>query len=177
MKKTISLLLCFSVCLCFLCSLDIKAADAKTIDASQTTSSNYRIPYSSFNKIYLNDDKFTKAPKYIVLTVKNTFGDPVADCKTIFIEKNYDKISDRYVTKNFGDIYQPITEGENGRWEQIPFEFDGAQLRSVSEQKLTGVIYLENNLKSKYEFTPGTYRLVVEYSDGSKGYANFVIYA
>ena len=177
MKKTISLLLCFSVCLCFLCSLDIKAADAKTIDTSETTILNYRIPYSSFQKIHLNKEEFSQVPEYIVITIKNTIGDPVADCKAIFIRKNYDKLYDRYVTKNFGGIYQPITEGENGRWEQIPFEFDGAQLRSVSEQKLTGVIYLENNLKSKYEFTPGTYRLVVEYSDGSKGYANFVIYA
>ncbi len=176
MNKVISLLLCFSVCLCFLCSFDIKAADVKTIDTSKTNISNYRIPDSSFHKIYLNEEEFSQVPKYIVITIKNTIGDPVADCNAIFIEKNYDKLYDRYVTKNFGDIYQPITEGENGRWARIPFEFDGTQLRKVSVQKLTGIIYLENNLTSAYEFTPGSYRLVVKYSDGSVGRTEFRIY-
>ncbi|MBO5023743.1 MAG: hypothetical protein J6D11_05495 [Clostridia bacterium] len=108
-------------------------------------------------------------------TIKNTFGDPVASCEAIFIEKNYDKLYDRYVTKNFGSIYQPITGGENSRWERIPFEFDGAKLRQVSKQRLAGLIYLENNLTSAYEFTPGSYRLVVEYSDGSIGRTEFRI--
>ena len=162
MKKILSLLLCFTVCFCFLGSLNIKATDA-----SEAIISNFIMPYSSFQEIYLNKEEFSKVPKYIVCTIKNTIGDPVADCETIFIEKNYDKLYDRYVTKNFGSIYQSITSGENSRWERITFEIDGAKLRQVSKQRLAGLIYLENHLMSEYEFTPGTYRLVVKYSDGS----------
>jgi hypothetical protein len=125
-----------------------------------------KVLYRDKQNAFLKRTEFTGVPEYLVFTIENSWDEP-ADCETIFIEKNYDKLYDRYVTKNFGSIYQPITSGENSRWERIPFEFDGAKLRQVSKQRLAGLIYLENNLTSAYEFTPGTYRLVVKYSDGS----------
>ena len=89
MKKVISLLIVFSVCLCFLCSLNIKATDVKTIDTSKTNISNYRIPDSSFQKIYLNKEEFSQVPKYIVCTIKNKFGDPVASCDPILTSAKF----------------------------------------------------------------------------------------
>jgi len=184
MKKIIGLLLCFCVCLVFICSC---AKDGKVLESNISSTDTMvgcttKVLYRDKQNAFLKRTEFMGVPEYIIVTIENIAGkypdfrDDIADCQTIFIEKNYDKLYDRYVTKNFGDIYQPITEGENGRWARIPFELDGAQLRSVSKQKLTGVIYLENNLTSAYEFTPGTYRLVLEYSDGSLDRTEFRIY-
>jgi len=165
----------FSICLCMGCSGEKSTISKQENDIEISTIGIAKMNKATQYYIYVEKNKYNYVPKYIILSIEDEFCDP-ADCRTIFIEKNYDKIYDRYVTKNFGGIYQPITEGENGRWARIPFEFDGAQLRSVSKQKLTGVIYLENNLTSAYEFTPGAYRLVLEYSDGSLDRTEFRIY-
>lgn len=186
MKKIINLLLVFSVCLCSLssCGKDSDVLDTNISSIDMGVSCPTSVRYCDRHNISLNKTEFIGVPEYIVCTIDNFLsktvdflGDP-ADCQTIFIEKNYDKLYDTYITKNYNDIYQPITSEEaRGRWERIPFEFDGALLKNVSKSKLTGLVYLENNLKSTYEFTPGTYRLVVCYTDGSYGYANFAIYA
>lgn len=185
MKKIICLLLCFCVCLVFICSCakngEILEINISNDDMGISCPTN--VFYRDRQNAFLKQTEFIEVPEYITVTIENIaskypdFRDDIANCEAIFIEKNYDKLYDRYVTKSFGNIYQPIIEGENGRWEQIPFEFDGESLRKLSPTKLMGIIYLENHLTSEYEFTPGTYRVVFRYSDGSRDYAYFAIYA
>ncbi len=188
MKKFISLLLCFSVISCFLCSCGDTSCDNPDCTCGDTSTEQWQPradepwyfspempanmidPASMYEfdyELYLTQTQFIGVPEYIECTIVNKTGDP-AMCQMLFIEKLY---------PNIYDIYPAAQTGmETRAWVRIPFMAEKSVLENISDNTKSGKIYLEKYLKAEYEFTPGSYRLVVPLYDGTTRYLNFSIY-
>ena len=144
MKKTISLILCLSFCLCFLCSCG---------DVSPYFP--YQLPENPEYKVYLSETEYIGVPEYIECTIENLSGKRVA----------YDYI---YLYK-FNE-YDECWDATPFALEEKNF-FSGAKTRKikldkVSKNKRSGKIYLEEQiLWGDYTYSPGEYKLVVVLSD------------
>lgn len=195
-KKIISLLLCISTCLCLLCSCGDKAVSCNNPDctcgnaATEEWKPNADEPWNFTPGGYgggfidmaedyeydyllaLTEDTFYEVPEYLEVGILNKTGDPAAH-KMMFIEKSYANIYDidtpNYTTVLMGD-------GHPSAWVRIPFMTDEKPLKTVAENRCFGRVYLQENLKAKYEFTPGAYRLVIPLYDGTTRYLNFWIF-
>ncbi len=193
MKKFISLLLCFSVISCFLCSCGDTSCDNPDCTCGDTSTEQWQpradepwnfTPgyyggaviepediYEFDYELALKQTEFHGVPEYLEIEIMNKTGDP-ASYKIMFIEKHY---SDIY---NIDDPYKSVVLGAAGNpsaWVRIPFMTEEDCLE-VDGNISSGKIYLQENLKAAYEFTPGAYRLVVPLCDGTTRYLEFSIY-
>lgn len=198
MKKFIALALCLAVFSCFLCSCGNSSTscgnpectcNAPAIEQWQPRAdepwnftSDYYIGGSviDITKLYkfdyelsLAEDRFYEVPEYLEINILNKTGDP-ALYTLMFIEKFYSYIYDidnppvDIVLGGTGSHYHPA-------WVRIPFMTEEDALDTVAENEKAGKIYLQENLKADYEFTPGSYRLVIPLLDGKTHYLNFYI--
>ena len=194
MKRIISFILCLSFCLCFLCSCGEKSVSCNNPDCTCGETSgewkpnadepwnftpggyggavidmaeNYEYDYL----VALVEDTFFCVPEYLEVGILNKTGDPAAH-KMMFIEKYYVIIYDidnpNYSTTGIYD--------HPNAWVRIPFMTDEKPLETVAENRCFGRVYLKENLKAEYEFTPGRYRLVLPLYDGTTRYLEFVIH-
>lgn len=196
MKKFIALVLCLAIFSCVLCSCGNSSTSCGnpecTCNAPATEqwqpradepwnfTSDYYIsgalidPTTVFKFDYelsLAEDRFYEVPEYLEIDIVNKTGDP-ALYTLMFIEKRYDDIY------NIDNPTVNIVLGSKGNlqaWVRIPFMTEEDALDTVAENERAGKIYLQENLKATYEFTPGAYRLVIPLLDGKTHYLNFWI--
>lgn len=196
MKKFIALLLSLAVFSCFLCSCGNNSTSCGnpecTCDSPATEqwhpradepwnfTADYYISgalidpttiYEFDYELSLAEDRFYEVPEYLEIDIVNKTGDP-ALYTLIFIEKRYNdiyNIDNPRVSTVLGD------KGNLQAWVRIPFMTEEDALDKVSENEVSGKIYLKENLKAAYEFTPGVYRLAVPLLDGKTHYLNFYI--
>ncbi len=195
MKKFIALALCLAVFSCILCSCgnNISCSNPEcTCNAPATEQWKPRAdepwnftadyydsgalidPTTVFKFDYelsLAEDTFYEVPEYLEISLVNKTGDP-ALYTLMFIEKRYDDI---YHIDNPTVHISLGSKGNLQAWVRIPFMTEEDVLDKVTESEKTGKIYLQENLKADYEFTPGRYRLVIPLLDGKTHYLNFYI--
>lgn len=193
MKRIISLLICLSLCLCFLCSCGEKSVSCNNPDCTCGETAGEWKPnsdepwnftpgryggavidmaeeYEYDYLVALVEDTFFGVPEYLEVGILNKTGDPAAH-KMMFIEKLYGDIYDIN-----DEVLEAVDRGSLLAWVRIPFMTDERPLETVAENRCFGRVYLKENLKADFEFTPGSYRLVLPLYDGTTRYLNFWIF-
>ncbi|MBQ8497421.1 MAG: hypothetical protein IJ489_08225 [Clostridia bacterium] len=117
-------------------------------------------------EIELSNEKYTEVPEYIECEITNHSGDGVY-LSNIYIEKWYSNVEH----VNTEEI---IPESATPGWVRIPFIMEGYYLNGISPSVKQGKIELEKYLKTDYQYTSGSYRIVFPLNDGTY-YAYFEI--
>lgn len=124
-------------------------------------------------ELSLAEDRFYEVPEYLEIDIVNKTGDP-ALYSLMFIEKFYSYIYD-IDNPPVNIVLGGASSTSLPAWVRIPFMTEEDALDTVAENERAGKIYLQENLKATYEFTPGAYRLVIPLLDGKTHYLEFWI--